>query len=188
MRPEQRDAQHETLARMIRHPLRQRVLSKYSEAVTSPSAVAAALGARLNIVSYHTQVLLRAGVVELVRTERRRGASQHFYRARSAGPIEDAEWERLPTNLRRALVRHAIDEIAREAADALPRSGMDDGTAHVSRSYLVLDRQGRDELSSLLRATFASARDMGQASRERGNDDAVPCEVVLMSFQRASRP
>lgn len=175
-------------ARLARHPLRQHVLFKYAEAVTSPSAIAGALGARLNLVSYHTQVLLRAGIIELVRIESRRGATEHFYRAALAGDIEDDDWEQLPSAVRRGLARGTIDGAMREAADALPRGGMDDPWAHMSRSYFVLDGQAQRELASLLRATLERARDIEAASNERRNDDAVPQEVVIMSFTRPSRP
>ena len=173
------------LARLARHPLRQHVLFKYSEAVTSPSEVAIALRARLNLVSYHTGVLLRAGVIELVRTERRRGATEHFYRAALDGVIEDADWQRLPETVRRGLVRGTIEGALREAADALPRGGMDDGSSHVSRSYFMLDPTARRELASLLKATFERAREIETAGDTR---DAVPYELVIMSFERVSRP
>jgi DNA-binding transcriptional ArsR family regulator len=176
------------LARLARHPLRQHVLFKYAEAVTSPSAVATALGARLNLVSYHTGVLLRAGVIELVRTEARRGATEHFYRAALKGDIEDDDWEKLPSTVRRGLVRGAIDGAMRDAADALPRGGMDSPWAHVSRSYFVLDAQAQRELASLLRATLERARDIERTSNERRNAGVAPQELVIMSFERQSRP
>jgi len=78
-------------ARMVAHPLRQRLIVGYTVEPTSPSRLAAALGERVNVVSYHTGVLLRAACIELVRTERRRGATEHFYRATAPGVIEDHE-------------------------------------------------------------------------------------------------
>jgi hypothetical protein len=184
----ERDGPATLVARLARHPLRQHVLFKYTEAVTSPRAIAGALAVRLNLVSYHTQVLLRAGVIELVRTGSRRGATEHFYRAALKGDIEDDDWEQLPSTLRRGLVRGTIDGAMREAADALPRGGMDDQWAHVSRSYFVLDAQAQRELASLLRATLTRARDIEMASNRRAADDAVPYELVVMSFERESRP
>jgi DNA-binding transcriptional ArsR family regulator len=175
------------LARLIQHPLRQRLLFKYAEAVTSPSAVAADLGEPLNLVSYHTKVLLEAGCIELVRTRRRRGATEHFYRALVVSELDDLAWERLPTGLRRALVRLTLDATRREAADALGRGGMDTASAHVSRSYFMLDAQGRAELGVLLQATLAKAGEIERTSRERGGAE-VPWQLVLLSFERASRP
>jgi DNA-binding transcriptional ArsR family regulator len=176
------------LARLLRHPLRQLLLFKYAERVTSPSDVADALGERLNLVSYHTNVLRRAGCIELVRTERRRGASEHFYRTVLTSEIDDAGWEQIPTRLRRALVRLTIDAGFREAGDALPRGGMDAATAHVSRSFLVLDGQGRTALAALLHETVAGALAIERASRKRESADTTPYELIVMGFERASRP
>jgi hypothetical protein len=176
------------VATVLRHPLRQHLLFKYAESVTSPSHVAKALAEPLNVVSYHTNVLLEAGCIELMRTERRRGASEHFYRTVLTSEIDDAGWEQLPTRVRRALVRVAIDAGFREAGDALPRGGMDAATAHVSRSFLALDGEGRAALAALLHATVAGAVQIEQASRDRGTDDAAPHELIVMSFERASGP
>jgi len=178
----------ETLARLIRHPLRAHVLLEYAEGVRSPSRVAGTLGAPLNLVSYHTQVLRRHGAIELVRTEPRRGAREHFYRAVMPGDLKDAEWNELPVKLRRVLARVVIDGTMRQAADALAVGGMDDASTHVSRSYFVLDRRGRRELAALLQDAVARANAIDVASRERRGDDAVPQELVIMSFERVSGP
>jgi DNA-binding transcriptional ArsR family regulator len=182
------DRQWATLARLVRHPLRSHALFKYAEEVTSPSSIAAALGAPLNVVSYHTNVLLRAGAIELVRTERRRGAAEHFYRAVLAREIGDDAWNALPGKLRRVLVRAVIDGVLRESGDALMRGGMDDPSTHLSRSYLLLDELGRSELASLLRETYTRANAIDRASRQRTRTNAAPYELVMMSFQRASSP
>lgn len=188
MARDRRDGWWELVARLIRDPLRQQLLFKYTEAVTSPSAVASALGRPLNLVSYHTNVLLDAGFIELVRTERRRGAVTHFYRAVVRSEIDDAGWQRVPVGLRRVLVRLTMDTSWREAADALPRGGMDDATAHVSRTLLTLDEQGRVELAAALVDTLERAADIERASRARATNDGEPQELVIMGFRRASRP
>jgi DNA-binding transcriptional ArsR family regulator len=175
----------ETLARLIAHPVRLHLLYKYAEGATSPSAIAKESGTPLNVVSYHTQVLLRAGCIELVRTERRRGARERFYRAVLGSEIDDAAWSRLPVKLRRALARLIMDTSWREAGDALPHGGMDAGTAHVSRTLLSLDERGREELAELLVDTAARAREIGNRARSTGT---APHQLVIFSFERASRP
>jgi hypothetical protein len=177
-----------TWARVMRNPLRQHVLVEYAQRIASPSDVAVSLGARLNLVSYHTQVLLRAGCIELVRTERRRGASKHYYRAQLRSEIGDASWEQVPTRLRRALVRGTIDDSFREAGDALPRGGMDAATSHISRSFFELDAQARVELAGVLADALSAARRIERASRERAPAERRPYELVIMCFEAASGP
>jgi DNA-binding transcriptional ArsR family regulator len=182
------DSRRPDSARVLRHPLRQRLLYEYAASTTSPSKLAVSLSRPLNLVSYHTNMLRRAGHVELVRVERRRGAHEHFYRAAAPQDIDDLDWSSLPTQLRRALVRSTMDLGWREIGDALVRGGMDDATAHVSRTFLTLDSEARAALAAVLRSALARAQEMEAASLDRGRDDAVPCELVIMSFERSSSP
>src|SRR3954470_8878272 len=73
------------IAKALAHPLRARILQRLGERVASPGDLALELGAPLGVVSYHVRMLRDYDCVELVRTEPRRGALQHFYRA-TAGP------------------------------------------------------------------------------------------------------
>src|SRR3954471_12700053 len=101
------------VAPLLAHPLRDRVLYEYQHEPTLPSEVARRIGRPLNLVSYHTRVLLRHGCLELVRVERRRGAPTHFYRAVVDQFLEDEEWVSLSVTRRRNL---ALSTLARAAA------------------------------------------------------------------------
>src|SRR5215213_7721310 len=78
------------IAKALAHPLRARILQRLGERVASPNDLAAELGAPLGVVSYHVRKLRDYDCLELVRTEPRRGALQHFYRA-TAWPTRDAQ-------------------------------------------------------------------------------------------------
>jgi hypothetical protein len=175
-------------ARVVAHPLRHRLIHAYTIQTSSPSRVAAALGERVNVVSYHTAVLVRAGCLELVRTEPRRGATEHFYRATARCDIEDEEWERLPASLRRAIARRTLELIWRDAKEALPGGGMDDATSHVSRIPMCLDPQAEVELAALLRTTVDAAQRIAAGSRERADDRARPATLAILRFSSASAP
>jgi DNA-binding transcriptional ArsR family regulator len=172
----------------MRSPLRQNILLRYAETVTSPSDVAAALGEPLNLVSYHTRVLLQAGCIELVGTEPRRGATKHFYRSDLLSEIDDDVWVQLPVRMRRALVRGTMVESWREAGDALPDGGMDDAEAHVSRHVFELDQRGREDLAELLRTTVERAWEIQASSRHRAAGDTSRRQLVIMSFEPVSPP
>jgi hypothetical protein len=178
----------ESLARMLKHPLRQRLLFEYAGAVVSPSKLAARVCEPLNVVSYHTQVLHRAGCLELVRSERRRGATEHYYRAATPRQFGDDAWAVLSVPVRRSLVRSTLDAGWREARDALASGGMDAAETHVSRSFLTLDGEARDRLSAVLRDAFEAAEEIEAASLARGAPGAVPYELVIMGFARVSGP
>lgn len=70
----------ERLARANTHATQLRVLERMLEVgEASPKRLSDELGERLGNVSYHMKELADAGMIELVRTEPRRGAVAHFY-------------------------------------------------------------------------------------------------------------
>jgi DNA-binding transcriptional ArsR family regulator len=68
------------LAKALSSELRAQALALISEGVASPKLIAARLDLDLRNVAYHVRVLKRLGCIELVETERRRGAVEHVYR------------------------------------------------------------------------------------------------------------
>lgn len=171
------------LVKVFRSMIRQFLLSAYGEQEASPSKVAEKLGVPLNLVAYHTNVLVAAGFVELVGTRRVRGAVEHTYRTVDGPPISDEEWAALPPKVRRALSRLLVDALSRDAHRALDQGGMDGGTTHLSRSFLLLDDQGREELSALLRSTLDAIGRIAAESRDRAGH-LEPVELQLLAFDR----
>jgi DNA-binding transcriptional ArsR family regulator len=66
------------------HPLRRRILRTMidDEREASPRQLSAALAEPLSALSYHVRVLAECEAIELVRTARVRGSTQHFYRSK----------------------------------------------------------------------------------------------------------
>ena len=80
------------------HPLRQRLLILLDKrGVASPRELAELSGERLGNVSYHVRVLRDAGRREVVWTEPRRGAVEHFYRATARPMLDDRQWRSCPS-------------------------------------------------------------------------------------------
>jgi DNA-binding transcriptional ArsR family regulator len=174
------------VGRLLIHPLRHRLLLEYSRAPENPAQLARRLGEPLNLVSYHTGVLARNGLVELVRTERRRGALTHFYRSVAATVIEEEQWGALPEPLRRSLARGTLAQVTEAARQAAHAGGFDAPETHLSRSPLELDEEGVLEVARCLRETLDEVARIDAACRERA-DRRTPCEIVLMSFDPESQ-
>src|SRR4029079_9709992 len=87
----------EALLKAISHPLRHRLLGLLDDRTASANELARELGLPLGRVSYHIRLLADLGVIELVRTEPRRGALEHFYRAVTTVWSSEADCEKLPT-------------------------------------------------------------------------------------------
>ncbi|HWK28315.1 MAG TPA: hypothetical protein VNS09_17255 [Solirubrobacter sp.] len=139
----------------------------YSDRVTSPVELAAALREPLTGVSYHTQHLLRHGLIELVRTERKRGATKHYYRAVVPPEVDDDEWLALPPALRRSFAGAILAAIWHDMIDAQAAGRLEDPGVHLARTPLELDTEGWDELSALLRDLGAAAARIQAESRAR---------------------
>jgi DNA-binding transcriptional ArsR family regulator len=158
-----------TLVKALGHPLRLRILEVMTDrGEASPVALAREFDTPLATVSHHARVLRDLGYIELVRTEPRRGAVEHFYRAAVRPFIDDPEWEQLPVVLRRGMARQLFRQIFSEGSQAGGTGGFDESGAVIARLPLELDQQGWRELSELLADTLRRAEEVERRSQERG--------------------
>jgi DNA-binding transcriptional ArsR family regulator len=74
-------AEKSDLSKATTHPLRVKILERLEIRMASPNELSKQLHAPLGNVSYHVKTLLELGTIELVKTEPRRGAVEHFYRS-----------------------------------------------------------------------------------------------------------
>jgi DNA-binding transcriptional ArsR family regulator len=185
--PAQEAIRRPELAKIFRSMTRQVLLFEYGEQEATPSKVAEKLGVPLNLVAYHTNVLLDAGLVELVGTRRVRGAVEHTYRTVVVPRIHDDDWADVPPKIRRALSRLLVEATSRDAHRALDEGGMDCATTHLSRSPLLLDDQGRQDLAALLQSTLDAAARIEAESRDRAAHQLQRVQLQLLAFDDPSR-
>src|SRR6476660_2610707 len=124
------------IAKALAHPLRARILQRLGERVASPGDLALELGAPLGVVSYHVRMLRDYDCVELVRTEPRRGALQHFYRATARPQLDEGQWRTLPSSLRRELAGETITELVSDLGAAADAGKLEDPEVVVTRTPL----------------------------------------------------
>jgi DNA-binding transcriptional ArsR family regulator len=168
------------------HPLRQRLLILlHKQGEASPRELAKLSGERLGNVSYHVRVLRDAGCCELVRTEPRRGAVEHFYRATARPMLDDRQWAQLPVSARRKLFGQTLRDMWSDAFMAAEGTGFDDEQAHVSRSHLDLDEEAWKELVDLLASVLDRSFELQAetaARRSARPSDAPPDRRVAMGL------
>src|SRR5919106_6797744 len=133
-----------TLAKALTHPLRGHVwVVLFEKGEASPTEVADELGLEVNEVSYHFRKLDRRGLIEVVRTEKRRGFDEHFYQAvPTTLHFDDAEWMRLPLGIRERFSADLVRQIIESFVDALEVGAFDARDRHLSRTWLLVDEQG----------------------------------------------
>jgi DNA-binding transcriptional ArsR family regulator len=160
------------LAKALAHPLRVQLLAALNEGVASPNELAKKLDEPLTNVSYHVRMLHDLGTIELVETEPRRGALEHYYRAVVRPFFGERDWKRLPKNARGSISDAVLQLVWDDAAEAI-KSGLFDerDDRHLSRSVLALDGQGWDELHDLLAETLDQAMQIQADSASRASKD-----------------
>jgi DNA-binding transcriptional ArsR family regulator len=175
------------LAKALAHPLRVRILTSLHRGISSPNQLAQELDEPLGNVSYHVKTLLEYDCVELVKTEPRRGAVEHFYRATERAFFSDADWAKIPASARKGIEGVILESIGQDATVALTEGTIDKRTdSHVTRTPLVLDEAGWEELSTLLGETLEQAMKIGEesASRLAGEEgDGIPTSLSLLHFE-----
>ena len=115
----------EALLRAISHPLRHRLLGMLDGRTASPNQLARELGLPLGRVSYHIRLLNDLGAIELVGTEPRRGALEHFYRAVTTVWFNEADWSKLPRSARRGILGQNLQHIFASVTKAADGGGFD---------------------------------------------------------------
>ncbi len=172
------------IAKALAHPLRARILQRLGERVASPGDLAVELGAPLGVVSYHVRMLRDYDCVELVRTEPRRGALQHFYRATARPNFEEQQWRTLPSGLRGELSGETIQTVVDDLAAAADAGMLEDPELVLTRTPLELDERGRKKLNKLLSRTVEQALAIASESASRG-DEKFATELAILHFKRA---
>jgi DNA-binding transcriptional ArsR family regulator len=177
----------------IGHPLRWQMLEALNEGEASPAQLARRFDEPVNLVAYHMGILAKAGGVEMVRTEPRRGSTEHYYRATMRPYFADREWSRLPPDTRRAVLAVETKRIVNDIRAAASGTGLDHPKAHVSWSPLELDREGYDEVAELLSGVLDQLNDIQaraagrQAEKGSKKRALLPTEVAIVHFERPRR-
>jgi DNA-binding transcriptional ArsR family regulator len=179
----------EGLLKAISHPLRHRLLSMLDGRTASPNELAHELDLPLGRVSYHIRLLHDLGAIELVATEPRRGALEHFYRAVTSAWFGEGDWGKLPRSARRGILGHNLQQIFAWVTAAAERGGFDHPTSAVLHAALALDERGREEVSRVARDAVERARAIQEASaarqaRSAGAAPLVTTELTILHFER----
>ena len=185
-----KDGVEQIVAKAFAHPLRVQILIILNEKVASPNMLAQQLDQSLNLVAYHVRVLEKYDCIELVDTKQRRGATEHFYRATRRQFLSDDEWSRLPASLRPGMAGAVLKTVF-EDLEAASKSGTLDEVddMHLSRTPMVLDRQGWDDVSGALKECLDRLLEIQAEASERmaeSGEAGVLAKVNLMHFKSPS--
>lgn len=178
------------LVRSLAHPLRVRILELLTDHVASPTALAGQLEAALSDVAYHTRALDRYGALELVDTAQRRGATEHFYKAKPGAFVGGPTWRKVPHPVRGGISAATLQTFLDKAITALEAGTLDGRDDTVFRWMpLHLDEQGWKEVVAVMEEATklmlsAHLRSQDRLS-ETGGKGAVSTVVGQAAFETA---
>jgi DNA-binding transcriptional ArsR family regulator len=183
-----RNKRGDATLRLLSHPLRHRLLGILNERVASPKELAAEVGLPIPNVSYHVDKLLKAGAIELVTQEPRRGVVEHFYRGIQLASHSDDEWAALDRREREQITEGNIQRMVADLLVATGSGGFEHRRSHQSWVHFELDERGFNEVADVLEKALERIlriRDRSQRRIQRGAGEPYSdSEVVIAHFLR----
>ena len=155
----------------------------------SPNQLARELDLPLGRVSYHIRLLNDLGAIELVRTEPRRGALEHFYRAVTTVWFSEADWQKLPRSARRGILGQNLQHIfAQRHRGRRRRRLRRRRPASCCARRWSSTRRRMTEIADLLRETIERAREINLRAADRrtnGNGaTTASTELAILHYER----
>lgn len=177
------------LVRALAHPLRVQILEVLNERQASPNELMEILDYPLGNVAYHTRVLEKCGCIELVTTERRRGAIEHFFRAKPRSYIGHQDWRKVPRSVRNEISGASLEAFVDRAIDALEAGTIDDREeTTLSWTTMAVDELGWSQASEVLEEAMARLQAVHEQSRKRleiTGEEPIPIVTGIAAFEAA---
>jgi DNA-binding transcriptional ArsR family regulator len=166
-RNRRRGAIDQGFVKSLAHELRVEILTILTERMASPNELAKELNEGLSQVSYHVKVLKDYERIELLKTEPRRGAVEHYYRATSKTLLPAKTWRGVKKGLRAVIAGGFASDLFNDLADALKAKKLTKGDSHICRVLLVLDTEGWKKLRASAERFTEEVEDEQRASAAR---------------------
>lgn len=172
------------LATAVAHPTRVRVLTVLNDRIASPKELAEEIDESLNNVAYHIEILKELGCIELVKAEPSAGGRvvEHFYRAIQRSYFDAEAWEQLGEKERHAVSSTLMRLASEDINEAIAKGTFyDPDDNHISRTPLVVDQLGWDEVTAALDGVLSVLLRIPEAVAKRAED--ADSEVETMSIK-----
>ncbi len=176
------------LIKALAHPMRVAILDLMNAKEWSPNELKTTLDEGLSQVSYHIKVLKDLEMIELTRTEPRRGAVEHFYRAVERAFVPSDIASDIPKVAQRIIGDGILENIARDVSASLESGRFyerDDW--HVGWLPVDLDDQGCQDAEKLADKFIEDFLELETESANRrakgsGDGDHILTSAVLLVF------
>ena len=178
---------NQDLVKSLAHELRAEILAILNERMASPNELAKELGEGLSQVSYHVKVLKDYKVITLVKTEPRRGAVEHYYRATSRAFLTDRDWHELPDSVRVGMSADLFQAVVDDVVASMEGETFDDREdRHLSWTPLMLDELAWKSLQKLLGDTLKQAMKLNAEAAKRlakSKEPGISSSIAMLAYE-----
>jgi DNA-binding transcriptional ArsR family regulator len=170
----------------LSHSLRVQILTLVNEREWSPNEMAKELDEGLSQVSYHVKVLREDfEMIEMVRTEPRRGAVEHYYRAVERMIVPEGMTADLPKSSRLEFLGKVIRDAERDIHEALKAATFyKRGDFHADWIPMDLDENGCERLHARADKFLEDILEIegDSANAIASGAEAIPISVAFFGF------
>lgn len=175
------------LIEALHHPVREHILAVLNERIASATEIGEELGADVSSFYHHVEELERLKCIERVASKQRRGAKEHFFKARRTVFFDEDAWRRVPATLRTDLATRFIQAIIDDATASL-ESGIltRRGDEHLSWTPGNFDEAGWKEATELMTQTLERLTAIQKESSDRlarSGDECVSGTIGILAFE-----
>ena len=174
------------LFKALSHPTRTNLMKALSERSETPKNLAQELGCSIRHIEYHLSVLEKLSCVELVKTETSPGGKvlAHHYRSLDWLWFDRENWPEVDPRNQPPITMGILRSMSDDLAQALLAGTIDEGGNHISRTRLVLDAVGYEQLLILLEEILNGLKQIRAESSERleEGDEQISTTVHITQF------
>ncbi len=171
------------------HPIQLQAFTILSDREASPKEIAIELGltkAKAGYVSRHVKELESRGLVILKRTEPRRGANEHYYRAVAPLIVDNDQAEEMSLEERLSLSCWIVSCISHDFLRAIGAGTIDERIdRHLTRSPMLVAEEGYQDLFRLHEEAFERTMEIKEAAERRlaeTGEQGIAVSAVLAIF------
>lgn len=176
-RKRRRKGVDQQFVKALANELRVEILAILTERTASPSELAKMLDEGLSQVSYHVKVLEDYERIVLEKTEPRRGAVEHYYRATSKTLLPAKTWRGVKKGLGAVIGGGLASDLFNDLADALTAKKLTEADSHICRMPLVLDAEGQKNVEAKAERFTKEVEDEQRAFTGRAGKPGDKVEV-----------
>jgi len=171
--------------------MRVELLAILNDRMASPNELAKELEEGLSQTSYHIKVLRDFKMIEQVKTEPRRGAVEHYYKAVEKVFVTSEQLKLLPKSAQRGIWGPVLSDVEQDVNTSLETgvfARRDDFV--VGREVQILDGKAREDAEALAAEFYERYEQLGVDSDQRrrkgkGDGAEIPTTAAVLLFDSA---